>query len=145
MFIFLGLSFLAKPSFDSRTTFARQSHNVRENVVRRSMVINTRNFIGRTSCECLANVARMSRECRETFANYSCDNRTDVAHSIGVQDGFLHFFCLQEPFFDVLVIFFVLKLKVYVCLVKSLLILSFYLSKQLKESLGTKNLVVIPL
>ena len=40
------------------------------------MVINARNFIGRTSCECLANVARMSRECRETFANDSCDNRT---------------------------------------------------------------------
>ena len=40
------------------------------------MVINARNFIGRTSCECLANVARMSRECRETFANDSCDSRT---------------------------------------------------------------------
>ena len=25
----------------------------------------------------------------------------DVAHSIGVQSGFLHFYCLQEPFFDV--------------------------------------------
>ena len=70
------LSFLAKPSCDSRTTFARQSHDVRENVVRWSMVINARNFIVRTSCECLANVARMSRECRETFANDSCDNRT---------------------------------------------------------------------
>ena len=69
MFIFLNLSFLAKPSSDSRTTFARQSHDNRENVVRRSMVINVRNIIGRTSCECLANVARMSRECRETFAN----------------------------------------------------------------------------
>ena len=33
---------------------------------------------------------------------------------------FCIFFCLQEPIFDVLVIFFfVLKLKVYVCLVKS--------------------------
>ena len=40
------------------------------------MVINVRNLIGRTSCECLANVARMWRECRETFANDSCDNRT---------------------------------------------------------------------
>ena len=50
----------------------------------------------------------------------------DVAHSIGVQSGFLHFYCLQEPFFDALVIFFVLKLEVYVCLVKSLLIFSFY-------------------
>ena len=29
----------------------------------------------------------------------------DVAHSIGVQNGVLHFFCLQEPNFDVLVIF----------------------------------------
>ena len=76
MFMFLGLSFLAKPSCDSRTTIARQSHDGRENVVRRSMVINARNFIGRTSCECLANVAQMPRECRETFANDSCDNRT---------------------------------------------------------------------
>ena len=41
-------------------TVARQMHDVHENVVRRSMVINARNFIGRTSCECLANVARMS-------------------------------------------------------------------------------------
>ena len=40
------------------------------------MVINAHNIIGRTPCECLANVARMSRECRETFANDSCDNRT---------------------------------------------------------------------
>ena len=40
------------------------------------MVINARNFIGRTLCECLANVARITRECRETFANDSCDNRT---------------------------------------------------------------------
>ena len=40
------------------------------------MVINARNVFGRTSCECLANVARMSRECRETFANDSCDNGT---------------------------------------------------------------------
>ena len=40
------------------------------------MVINARNVMGRTSSECLANVARMSRECRETFANDSCDNRT---------------------------------------------------------------------
>ena len=60
MFIFLGLSLLAKLSCDSRTTLARQSHDVRENVVRRSMVINVRNLIGNTSCECLANVARMS-------------------------------------------------------------------------------------
>ena len=42
----------------------------------------------------------------------------------------------------VLVIFFVLKLGVYVCLVKSLLVLSFYLSKQLKESSRTQNLEV---
>ena len=32
----------------------------------------------------------------------------DVAHSICAQNGFLHFFCLQEPIFDVLVIFFLL-------------------------------------
>ena len=76
MFIFRNLPFLAKPSGDSRTTFARQSHDLRENVLRRSMVINVHNLIRQTSCECLANVARMSRECRETFANDLCDNRT---------------------------------------------------------------------
>ena len=32
--------------------------------------------------------------------------RADVAHSIDVQNGFLHFFCLQEPIFDVLIIYF---------------------------------------
>ena len=48
--------------------------------------------------------------------------------------------CLQEPVFNVLVIFLVLKLGVYVRPVKSLLILRFYLSKQLKESARTKNL-----
>ena len=56
-------------------------------------------------------------------------SRTVLAYKTG-----LSFFCLQEPIFDVLVIFFVLKLEVYVCLVKSLLILSFYISKQLNES-----------
>ena len=90
MIIFLGLSFLAKPSCDSRTTFVRQSHDVRENIVRRSMVINVRNFIGRTSSECLANVARMSRECRETFANDSCDNSTTFVR--------LSQICLNHPF-----------------------------------------------
>ena len=30
---------------------------------------------------------------------------SDVAHGIGVQNRFLHFFCLQEPIFDVQVIF----------------------------------------
>ena len=38
--------------------------------------------------------------------------------------------------------FFVLKLEMYVCLVKSLLILSFYLSNELKESPRTQNLGV---
>ena len=66
----------------------------------------------------------------------------DVAHSVGVQNVVLAFFCLQETIFNVLVIFFVLKLGVYVCLVMSLLILSFYLSKQLKESSRTQNLGV---
>ena len=72
MFIFRGLSFLAKPSCDNSTTFARQSHDVRENVLMRSMVINARNLIG----EHRTSVSQMSRECRETFANDSCDNRT---------------------------------------------------------------------
>ena len=66
----------------------------------------------------------------------------DVAHSIGVQNVVLPFFCLQEPIYNVLVIFFVLKLGVYVCLATSLLILSFYLSKQLKESSKTQNFEV---
>ena len=56
------------------------------------MVINIRNFIVRTSCECLANVARMSREYCVTFANDSCDNRSTFVllsqiclnHSFGV-------------------------------------------------------------
>ena len=38
--------------------------------------------------------------------------------------------------------FFVLKQEVYVCLVKSLMILSFYLSKQLKDSSRTQYLGV---
>ena len=50
--------------------------------------------------------------------------------------------CLQEPIFNVLVIFLVLKLGVYVRPVKSLLILRFYLSKQLKENSRTQNLGV---
>ena len=37
----------------------------------------------------------------------------DVAHSIGVQHMVLSLICLQESFFNVLVIFFVLKLGVY--------------------------------
>ena len=77
-------------SHDLRATVARQTHDVHENVVRRSMVINARNFIGRTSSECLANVARMSRECRETFADDSCDNRTTFVR--------LSQICLNHPF-----------------------------------------------
>ena len=42
----------------------------------------------------------------------------DVAHSIGVQNVVLPLICLQEPIFNVLVLFFVLKLGVYVCLVR---------------------------
>ena len=76
MFIFRGLSILAKPSCDSRTTFARQSYDVPENVLRRSMVINVRNLIGRTSCECLA--------------NDSCDNRKTIVR--------LSQICLNHPF-----------------------------------------------
>ena len=78
------------------------------------------------------------------FFSYTTTVRysTDVAHSIGVQNVILPFFCLQEPIYNVLVIFFILKLGVYVYLVKSLLILSFYLSKQLKESSRTQNLEV---
>ena len=63
----------------------------------------------------------------------------DVAHSIGVQNVVLPFFL---PIFNVLVIFLVWILGAYIRLVKSLLILSFYLSKQLKESSRTQNLGV---
>ena len=48
-------------------------------------------------------------------------SRTVLAY----KTGFCIFFCLQEPILNVLVIFFVLKLEVYVCLVKSLLIFFF--------------------
>ena len=68
----------------------RQSHDRRTMFVRRSMVINARNFIRRTSCECPANVARMSRECRGTIANDSCDNRTTFVR--------LSQICLNHPF-----------------------------------------------
>ena len=67
-------------------------------------------------------------------------SRTVLAY----KSGFCICFCLHEPIDDVLVIFFVLKLEVYVCLVKSLLLLSFYLSKQLKESSRTQILGVKP-
>ena len=86
----------------------------------------------------VAHTTLLEISCRGSFQDH------DVAHSIGVQNGFLLFYCLQEPIFDVLVIFF-LKLEVYVCLVKSLLILSFYLSKQLNESPRTQNFGVKPL
>ena len=38
-----------------------------------------------------------------TWDNY---DRTDVAHGIGVQNVVLPFFCLQEPIYNLLVIFF---------------------------------------
>ena len=68
-------------------------------------------------------------------------SRTVLAY----KTGFCIFFCLQESIFDVLVTFFLLKLEVYICIVKSFLILSFYLSKQLKEIPRTQNLGVKPL
>ena len=76
----------------SRKTIMRQSHDLRAtvarqtNVVRRSMVINVRNLIG----EHRANVARMLRECREKFANDSCDNRATFVR--------LSQICLYHPF-----------------------------------------------
>ena len=75
-------------------------------------------------------------------SSYFSYNDYDVAHSIDVQNVVLLFSCLQEPIFNVLVIFFVLKLGVHVCLVRSLLNLNFYLSKQLEESSRTQNLGV---
>ena len=75
------------------------------------------------------------------FVHSTMTSRTVLAHKM----DFCIFFCLQEPIIDVLVIFFCLKLEVYVRLVKSLLILSFYLSKQLKESPITQHFGVKPL
>ena len=69
---------------------------------------------------------------------FAMTSRTILAY----KTWFCLFFCLQEPIFNVLVIFFVWILGVYVRLVKSLLILSFYLSKQLKESSRNQNLGV---
>ena len=57
----------------------------------------------------------------------------DVAHSIGVQNGFLHFFLFTgTDFWFSGHFFFVLKLEVYVCLVVSLLILSFLIITTVK-------------
>ena len=64
-------------------------------------------------------------------------SRTVLAY----KTGFCIFCLFTGTNLDVLIIFFlVLKLEVNVCLVKSLLILSFYLSRQLKENPKTQNL-----
>ena len=60
MFIFLGLSFLAKPSRDSRTTDARRSLERREAVDGNKSSQFHRANIVRVSRECRTNVARMS-------------------------------------------------------------------------------------
>ena len=67
-------------SQNHRATVARQTQDVRENVVRRSMVINARNFIVWASCECLANVARMSWNIRQWFVRQSYDIRATIAN-----------------------------------------------------------------
>ena len=66
----------------------------------------------------------------------------DVVHVIGVQNVVLPFFCLHEPIYNVLVIFFCFETRGERVLVKNLFILSFYLSKQLKETSRTQNLEV---
>ena len=73
---------------------------------------------------------------------------TDVAHSIGVQNGVLHFFLLYGTDFWCSGHFFVLKLKVYVCLVKSFLILSFLFIKTVQgkpknPKFGSKTAVTL--
>ena len=60
---------------------------------------------------------------------------TDVAHSIGVQSVVLPFSVYRNRFIMFWSYFFVLKLGVYVRLVKSLLILSFSFIKTVKEEL----------
>ena len=57
---------------DLRATVARRSRERREAVDGNKCLQFHRANIVRVSRE----VARMSRECRETFANDSCDNRT---------------------------------------------------------------------
>ena len=58
----------------------------------------------------------------------------DVAHSIGVQNVVLPFSVYRNPFIMFWSYFFVLKLGVYVCLVKSLN-LSFLFIKTIKGEL----------
>ena len=53
----------------------------------------------------------------------------DVAHSIGVQNGFLHLFTVYRNRFLMFLSFFCFETRGVRCLVKSLLILSFYLLK----------------
>ena len=79
MFIFLGLSILAKPSCDGRTKDARRSKERRE-------------AVDGYKCSQFhrANIVRVSRECRETIANDSCDNRTSFVR--------LSQICLNHPF-----------------------------------------------
>ena len=80
---------------DRRTTVVRHSCDGRENVQNRLKMTNYRNFFVRVSHECLANIARLSRDmfakcmrtprergpkfangsckCRESVVRYSCD------------------------------------------------------------------------
>ena len=81
-FIFLVYHFsqnhratVARPSRDSRTTFAQRREAVDGN---------------KCSQFNWANIVRVSRECRETFANDSCDNRATFVR--------LSQICLNHPF-----------------------------------------------
>ena len=86
-----------RQSHDLRTTVARPSRDSRATDARRREAVDgykcsqfNRGGGGGEPCECLANIARMSRECRETFANDSCDNPTTFVR--------LSQICLNHPF-----------------------------------------------
>ena len=85
---------------------------------------------------CYSNICNRLSE--TNVLEYRVTSRTVLAY----KTGFCIFSVYRNQFLMLRSFFFVLKLEVYVCLVKSLLILSFYLSKQLKESSKTQNLGV---
>ena len=75
MFIFSCMIIFSQ---NHRATIVRErrSYDVRKNIVRRSLVINVRIFIVRTSRDCRANVVQHVCELELEFAKDSCDNRT---------------------------------------------------------------------
>ena len=57
--------------------------------------------------QCVVAYARLRSNFTATGTKISnCKNNYDVAHGIGVQNVVLPFFCIQEPIYNLLVIFF---------------------------------------